>query len=90
MEAVPEPIGLWQSVGPSRHNLLESFYQSPEQHAYLFQNYVFLTRMLQARAAAAPLLFALLAAVGGGGSGWAGREGGMAPRNAAFWGFGLG
>ena len=37
----------WQSVGQSQHNVLNEFYKHPERFAYTFQNYVFVTRMLQ-------------------------------------------
>lgn len=37
-------------------NLLEEFYKNPERMAYTFQNYVFLTRVLQAGGGDAPRL----------------------------------
>ncbi len=45
----------WQAVrgapgahGPA-HNMLDAFYKEPQRYAYTFQNYVFLTRVMQAR-----------------------------------------
>ncbi|KAI8468469.1 MAG: P-loop containing nucleoside triphosphate hydrolase protein [Monoraphidium minutum] len=51
VEVVPEPVEQWQSVpGPDgRVNLLDAFYKDPQRYAYTFQNYVFLTRMMQER-----------------------------------------
>ncbi len=53
---VPEPVEKWQAVrgapgapGPA-HNMLDAFYKEPQRYAYTFQNYVFLTRVMQARA----------------------------------------
>ena len=37
----------WQNVGEGKVNLLMEFYQNPQRFAYTFQNYVFLTRMMQ-------------------------------------------
>lgn len=39
----------WQNVGNGKVNLLMEFYQNPQRFAYTFQNYVFLTRMVQVR-----------------------------------------
>lgn len=47
MQVVPEPVDKWQDVGNGHHNVLEAFYNSPERFAYTFQNYVFVTRMMQ-------------------------------------------
>jgi hypothetical protein len=54
---VPEPVEKWQAVrgapgapGPA-HNMLDAFYKEPQRYAYTFQNYVFLTRVMQARPA---------------------------------------
>lgn len=46
LQIVPEPVKKWQSVG-GRFNILESFYKDPERFAYTFQNYVFVTRLMQ-------------------------------------------
>ncbi|KAG2426957.1 hypothetical protein HXX76_012742 [Chlamydomonas incerta] len=46
---VKEPIEQWQSVGGGGVNLLDLFYRDPARLAYTFQNYVFLTRVLQER-----------------------------------------
>ena len=47
-----EPIDQWQNVNGSEHNLLDAFYRDPHRHAYLFQNYAFITRFLQHHRAA--------------------------------------
>eukprot|EP00897_Mesotaenium_endlicherianum_P008960 jgi/Mesen1/8092/ME000434S07332 len=52
VEVVPEPIDKWQSVGEKQVNILDAFYQDPHRYAYTFQNYVFITRMLQERESA--------------------------------------
>lgn len=43
----------WQNIqdtsGGEPCNLLEAFYKNPERYAYTFQNYVFVTRLMQAR-----------------------------------------
>lgn len=39
-------------MGASHHNILESFYKEPERYAYTFQNYVFVTRLMQERESA--------------------------------------
>jgi hypothetical protein len=44
---VPEPVDKWQNVGNGKVNLLGEFYKDPNRFAYTFQNYVFLTRMVQ-------------------------------------------
>ncbi|KAI3464358.1 hypothetical protein Pfo_021021 [Paulownia fortunei] len=49
VEVVPEPIDKWQNVGPDRFNILDAFYAEPERYAYTFQNYVFVTRVMQER-----------------------------------------
>ncbi|CAM6046380.1 unnamed protein product [Sphagnum compactum] len=46
-QIVPEPVAKWQDVGKEHHNILESFYSEPERYAYTFQNYVFVTRLIQ-------------------------------------------
>ena len=46
-KVVPEPVDKWQNVGDGKVNLLMEFYQDPQRFAYTFQNYVFLTRMMQ-------------------------------------------
>lgn len=47
VEIVPEPIDKWQDVGPEHFNILDAFYAEPERYAYTFQNYVFVTRVMQ-------------------------------------------
>jgi len=49
MQVVPEPVDKWQSVGDGKVNLLMEFYREPTRYAYTFQNYVFLTRVMQER-----------------------------------------
>lgn len=49
VEIVPEPIDKWQDVGPDHFNILGAYYDSPERYAYTFQNYVFVTRVMQER-----------------------------------------
>ncbi|XP_075497063.1 uncharacterized protein LOC142534045 [Primulina tabacum] len=49
VEIVPEPIDKWQNVGPDHFNILDAFYAEPERYAYTFQNYVFVTRVMQER-----------------------------------------
>ncbi|KAK1371807.1 dNK domain-containing protein [Heracleum sosnowskyi] len=47
VEIVPEPVNKWQDVGPDHFNILDAFYAEPERYAYTFQNYVFVTRLMQ-------------------------------------------
>ncbi|KAG5524884.1 hypothetical protein RHGRI_031529 [Rhododendron griersonianum] len=47
VEIVPEPINKWQDVGPDHFNVLDAFYAEPQRYAYTFQNYVFVTRVMQ-------------------------------------------
>lgn len=47
VEVVPEPINKWQDIGPDHFNILDAFYAEPERYAYTFQNYVFVTRVMQ-------------------------------------------
>lgn len=47
VEVVPEPINKWQDVGPDHFNILDAFYAEPQRYAYTFQNYVFVTRVMQ-------------------------------------------
>ncbi|KAG6422113.1 hypothetical protein SASPL_118676 [Salvia splendens] len=49
VEIVPEPVDKWQNVGPDHFNILDAFYSEPERYAYTFQNYVFVTRVMQER-----------------------------------------
>eukprot|EP00200_Dunaliella_tertiolecta_P006514 CAMPEP_0202345090 /NCGR_PEP_ID=MMETSP1126-20121109/4476_1 /ASSEMBLY_ACC=CAM_ASM_000457 /TAXON_ID=3047 /ORGANISM="Dunaliella tertiolecta, Strain CCMP1320" /LENGTH=549 /DNA_ID=CAMNT_0048936341 /DNA_START=235 /DNA_END=1885 /DNA_ORIENTATION=+ len=49
LQIVPEPVAKWQCVGEGQVNLLMEFYKAPERFAYTFQNYVFLTRVVQER-----------------------------------------
>ena len=52
-QVVPEPVEKWQNIhdasGGEPSNLLEAFYKNPERYAYTFQNYVFVTRLMQVR-----------------------------------------
>ncbi|KAF3793196.1 Deoxycytidine kinase [Nymphaea thermarum] len=52
VEVVPEPISKWQDIGPDHFNILDAFYAEPERYAYTFQNYVFVTRVMQERESA--------------------------------------
>lgn len=56
---VKEPIEQWQSVGGGPVNLLDLFYKDPARLAYTFQNYVFLTRVLQVRARACARVYGM-------------------------------
>ncbi|KAL7156121.1 hypothetical protein ABFS83_03G121400 [Erythranthe nasuta] len=49
VEVVPEPVAKWQNIGPDHFNILDAFYAEPERYAYTFQNYVFVTRVMQER-----------------------------------------
>ncbi|CAK9314016.1 unnamed protein product [Citrullus colocynthis] len=49
VEVVPEPIDKWQDIGPDHFNILDAFYAEPQRYAYTFQNYVFVTRVMQER-----------------------------------------
>lgn len=53
VEVVPEPIDKWQNIGPDHFNILDAFYAEPERYAYTFQNYVFVTRVMQERESSA-------------------------------------
>lgn len=55
VQVVPEPVDKWQDVGNGHHNVLDAFYKSPERFAYTFQNYVFVTRMMQVASSASPV-----------------------------------
>lgn len=55
LQVVHEPVDRWQRVpssGGSTLNLLEKFYDDPQKYAYMFQNYVSLTRVQQVGKAA--------------------------------------
>lgn len=47
VQVVPEPVDKWQDIGDGHHNVLKAFYDNQERFAYTFQNYVFVTRMMQ-------------------------------------------
>jgi hypothetical protein len=54
LHLVPEPVADWQDIRPPgapseapSFNILQKFYEEPAKYAYLFQNYVFLSRMMQ-------------------------------------------
>ncbi|KAL6512124.1 hypothetical protein OROGR_021721 [Orobanche gracilis] len=49
VEVVPEPVDKWQNIGRDHFNILDAFYAEPERYAYTFQNYVFVTRVMQER-----------------------------------------
>ena len=59
LQVVPEPVDRWQSVGVGSHNILDAFYEQPERYAYTFQNYVFVTRMMQVAVATWLLVVAI-------------------------------
>lgn len=42
---VPEPVEMWQNVGPEGSNLLDAFYKDPARYAFSFQTYCVLTRI---------------------------------------------
>lgn len=50
VEVVQEPVDKWQDIGPDHFNILNAFYAEPHRYAYTFQNYVFVTRVMQERA----------------------------------------
>lgn len=53
-QVVHEPVDQWQcvpTVEGGTLNLLDRFYSDPERYAYTFQNYVFMSRVLQVRLA---------------------------------------
>lgn len=52
VEIVPEPIAKWQDIGPEHFNILDAFYANPQRYAYTFQNYVFVTRVMQEKESA--------------------------------------
>lgn len=52
VEIVPEPVSKWQDIGPEHFNILDAFYAEPQRYAYTFQNYVFVTRVMQERESA--------------------------------------
>lgn len=52
VEIVPEPVSKWQDVGPDHFNILGAFYAEPQRYAYTFQNYVFVTRLMQEKESA--------------------------------------
>ncbi|KAF8099554.1 hypothetical protein N665_0242s0037 [Sinapis alba] len=52
VEIVPEPVDKWQDVGPDHFNILDAFYSEPQRYAYTFQNYVFVTRLMQEKESA--------------------------------------
>ena len=39
----------WQNVDGKGGNMLDEFYSNPQRFAYTFQNYVFVTRVMQVR-----------------------------------------
>ena len=52
VEIYPEPVDEWQRLlshnqNQEPHNVLESFYGNPERWGYTFQNYVFMSRIMQ-------------------------------------------
>ncbi|KFK41618.1 hypothetical protein AALP_AA2G151700, partial [Arabis alpina] len=53
VEIVPEPVAKWQDIGPDHFNILDAFYSEPQRYAYTFQNYVFVTRLMQEKESAA-------------------------------------
>lgn len=59
VQVVPEPVDKWQDIGDGHHNVLKAFYETPERFAYTFQNYVFVTRMMQVRLQDPDMLYAV-------------------------------
>ncbi|KAK8947209.1 hypothetical protein KSP39_PZI007461 [Platanthera zijinensis] len=53
VEIVQEPISKWQDVGRNHFNISDAFYAEPKIYAHTFQNYVFVTRLMQERDSAA-------------------------------------
>eukprot|EP00879_Flechtneria_rotunda_P026725 GHRR01028546.1.p1 GENE.GHRR01028546.1~~GHRR01028546.1.p1 ORF type:complete len:100 (+),score=18.99 GHRR01028546.1:635-934(+) len=54
VQVVREPVEQWQSVPTVEGgtlNLLDRFYSDPQKYAYTFQNYVFMSRVLQVSSA---------------------------------------
>lgn len=47
LQMVPEPVDQWQNVNGQGGNMLQQFYDNPRRYAYTFQNYVFITRVMQ-------------------------------------------
>ena len=47
VQVVPEPIAQWTNMPDGNWNLLEAFYKDPKEYGYMFQNYVFCTRVEQ-------------------------------------------
>ena len=52
VEIVPEPVDEWQRLlsynkNKEPHNVLDAFYADPHRWGYTFQNYVFVSRMMQ-------------------------------------------
>ena len=52
VEIIPEPVDEWQrllsySKDQEPHNVLKAFYSDPSRWGYTFQNYVFVSRMMQ-------------------------------------------
>jgi deoxyadenosine/deoxycytidine kinase len=63
---VHEPVDQWQcvpTVEGGTLNLLDRFYSDPERYAYTFQNYVFMSRVLQVRFSASAVVQQHLEAV---------------------------
>ncbi len=53
-QMVPEPLEEWQDVGGRGGNMLDMFYKDPARWAYTFQNFVFVTRVMQVEIAPVP------------------------------------
>ena len=59
LQIVPEPVEQWQNVGGQGGNMLDHFYKNPQRYAYTFQNYVFITRVMQVHPVFCVLVWAL-------------------------------
>ena len=52
VEIIPEPVDEWQRLlsynkSQAPHNVLDAFYADPHRWGYTFQNYVFMSRLMQ-------------------------------------------
>eukprot|EP00208_Stichococcus_sp_RCC1054_P001899 CAMPEP_0206140292 /NCGR_PEP_ID=MMETSP1473-20131121/8937_1 /ASSEMBLY_ACC=CAM_ASM_001109 /TAXON_ID=1461547 /ORGANISM="Stichococcus sp, Strain RCC1054" /LENGTH=489 /DNA_ID=CAMNT_0053534393 /DNA_START=166 /DNA_END=1632 /DNA_ORIENTATION=- len=54
VQVVAEPLEQWQNVGGRGGNILDEFYKNPQRWAYTFQNYVFVTRVMQEQRSQVP------------------------------------
>ncbi|KAG6556736.1 hypothetical protein Mapa_001679 [Marchantia paleacea] len=52
LEVLEEPADSWKNVNGTGLNMLQAYYEDPVRYAYLFQSYVFITRLLLHKSAA--------------------------------------